>query len=75
MTLPEQAFGILESYYGEPSDSTMINYTHFISDIDIVFNLPSENKDPTERPAAFDYTIMHSKRQEENIDSLMRRLG
>ena len=47
----------------------------FLSDIDVVFNLPTENKDPVEKPLPFDYTIMHSKRSEESIDSLMKRLG
>lgn len=62
--LPEEAFSILEQYYGEQNDATMINYVRFIADIDIVFNLPTENKDPIEKPAPFDYTIIHSKRQE-----------
>lgn len=53
----------------------MISYAKFIADIDIVFNLPTQNKDPIEKPDPFDYTIMHSKRSEENIDALMRRLG
>lgn len=53
----------------------MMNYDKFIHDIDIVFNLPQENKDPLERPPDFDYTILHSKRNEEDIDALMRRLG
>lgn len=53
----------------------MINYDKFIHDIDIVFNLPTENKDPVERPPLFDYTIVHDKRSEEDIGTLMKRLG
>lgn len=53
----------------------MINYMKFIADIDIVFNLPNEEKDPIVKPPVFDYTVTHLKREEENIDSLMRRLG
>ncbi len=40
-----------------------------------MFNLPTENKDPVERPPLFDYTITHDKRNEENIGTLMKRLG
>ena len=31
---------MLEKYYGEQNDDTMINYERFCQDIDIVFNLP-----------------------------------
>lgn len=53
----------------------MINYMKFIADIDIVFNLPSEEKDPIVKPPVFDYSVTHFKREEECIDGLMRRLG
>ena len=38
--LDERYFGILENYYGEKSDNTMVNYVRFCDDLDIVFNLP-----------------------------------
>ena len=53
----------------------MINYLRFIADVDVVFNLPAEEKDPLVKPPVFDYSVTHFRREEENIDSLMRRLG
>jgi hypothetical protein len=48
----------------------------FLFDVDIVFNVPQEEKDPEYRPPNYDYSIVHAKREnEENIDSLMKRLG
>lgn len=73
--MDEKVFNKLEDYYGDLNDQTMINYANFTSDIDIVFNLPDSAKDPITRPPNFDYTITHSKKEEESIDSLMRRLG
>ncbi len=52
----------MENYYGDAQDNTIINYDKFINDVDIVFNLSIDSKDPVERPPAFDYTITHSKR-------------
>ena len=53
----------------------MVNYMRFLADIDIVFNLPTEDKDPQVRPPNYDYSVTHFKREEESIDALMRRLG
>ena len=53
----------------------MVNYIRFLADIDIVFNLPTQDKDPQVRPPNYDYSATHFKREEESIDSLMRRLG
>ena len=38
--MDEKVFALLEEHYQEPNDPTMINYSRFTSDIDIVFNLP-----------------------------------
>ena len=70
----EEAFDILEKYYTD-SDPLMVNYIRFLADIDIVFNLPTQDKDPQVRPPNYDYSVTHFKREEESIDSLMRRLG
>lgn len=40
MQLDERLFAFLEDYYGDESDSLMVNYFRFCDDIDIVFNLP-----------------------------------
>lgn len=60
----------------------MVSYARFCDDLDIVFNLPvsiystkDREKEPTLRPSDFDYTVTHLKRDEDTIDSLMRRLG
>lgn len=42
----------------------MLNYERFCSDIDIVFNLPDKEKDPLVRLPNFDYTIVHSKKNQ-----------
>lgn len=72
----------MEQYYGDKADNTMVNYIKFCDDLDIVFNLPvilffiqDHEKEPTVRPIEFDYTVTYTKKDEESIDSLMRRLG
>ena len=42
----------------------MINYSRFCDDVDIVFNLPDREKEPTLRPQNFDYTVTHYKKEE-----------
>ena len=75
MQLPEETFDFMENYYSD-SDCTMVNYKKFLADVDIVFNLPTEEKDPLTKPPAFNYSsIGQFKREEESLDSLMRRLG
>lgn len=66
----------MESHYCE-TDPTMISYQNFLADIDIVFNLPCEHKDPQQRPPIFDYTIAHSSKQteEQDCEQLLKRLG
>jgi hypothetical protein len=34
----------------------------FLYDVDIVFNVPQEDKDPEYRPPSYDYSIIHTKR-------------
>ena len=53
---------LLENHYDCSSDSNMVNYVKFIADLDIVFNLPNEEKDPLVKPPTYDYSVTHFKR-------------
>lgn len=42
----------------------MVNYVRFCDDLDIVFNLPDHEKEPTLRPTEFDFTVTYTKKNE-----------
>lgn len=40
VAIDERLFGKIEEYYKNTEDDTLVNYTKFCDDLDIVFNLP-----------------------------------
>lgn len=50
VAIDERLFGKIEEYYKNTEDDTLVNYTKFCDDLDIVFNLPDREKEPTLRP-------------------------
>lgn len=62
VNIDERVLNRIEEYYVDDQDKTMINYFRFCDDLDIVFNLPDREKEPTLRPKDFDYTVTYTRK-------------
>jgi Ca2+-binding EF-hand superfamily protein len=79
--LTTEEYGRLEKYYAMPTDSTLVNYKTFCSEVDSIFTAPDIEKDPLKRvqtftaPSILDPKDYLSRDEDQALDQLMQRLG